>query len=129
MGEGKERGGERKRTGRKGLGWFFNVAARLGMQIAEEATKALNWLSEKVALQEQAKKTDEPVLLSADILKKEDTLRRFAEPILSTPPPPPPKVNSALIKVLAAIYSCNDAYNCSEGACKFMHMTAAAGPS
>jgi heat shock 70kDa protein 4 len=61
----------------------------VGQQIVKEATKALDWLTEKVALQEQAKKTDDPVLVSADILKKEDTLRRFAEPILSKPPPAP----------------------------------------
>lgn len=87
---------EMSRTRGSGWAYRFQVLVCRGMQIAEEATKALNWLSEKVALQEQALKSDEPVLLTADILKKEDTLRRFAEPILSTPPPPSPKVKSLM---------------------------------
>lgn len=34
---------------------------------------------------------DDPVLLAADVEKKEDTVRRVCEPILSKKPPPPPK--------------------------------------
>ena len=57
-----------------------------------EANKALEWLAEKQRLQGTLRKTDDPVLLSSDMKKKEDTLVRFAEPILNKPPPPPPKV-------------------------------------
>jgi hypothetical protein len=35
--------------------------------------------------------TDDPVLLSADVAKKQDTVSRVAQPILSKPLPPPPK--------------------------------------
>ena len=55
----------------------------------EEADKTLAWLQEKVELQKQVKKHEDPVLLSGDIKKKEDTLRRVADPILSKPPPAP----------------------------------------
>lgn len=34
---------------------------------------------------------DEPVLLASDVEKKEGTVRRVCEPILSKKPPPPPK--------------------------------------
>lgn len=62
------------------------------MQVVDECQKAVAWLQEKHKLQEGAKKSDDPVLLTADIRKKEDTLVRFAEPILNKPAPPPPKV-------------------------------------
>ena len=57
--------------------------------MVEEADKTLAWLQEKVELQQQVKKHEDPVLLSGDIKKKEDTLRRVADPILSKPPPTP----------------------------------------
>lgn len=34
---------------------------------------------------------DDPVLLASDVEKKEGTVRRVCEPILSKKPPPPPK--------------------------------------
>ena len=64
-----------------------------GRQVVEEADKTLSWLQQKQDLQAQTKKHDDPVLLSADIKKKEDTLRRVAEPILNKPAPAP-KVGS-----------------------------------
>ena len=57
-----------------------------------EAKKALEWLAEKQKLQESLRKTDDPVLTSADIKKREETIVRFSDPILSKPAPPPPKV-------------------------------------
>ena len=62
------------------------------VQVVDECQKAVAWLQDKQRLQEGAKKSDDPVLLTADIRKKEDTLVRFAEPILNKPAPPPPKV-------------------------------------
>ena len=57
-----------------------------------EANGALQWLEEKQKLQSSLRPTDDPVLLSGDIAKRESTLTRFAEPILNKPAPPPPKV-------------------------------------
>ena len=61
-----------------------------------ECQKALGWLSEKETAQRSLRKTDEPVLVCADIKKKEDTLTRFANPIVTKPPPPPPKKVSGI---------------------------------
>lgn len=57
------------------------------MQVLDECQAALGWLEEKKGLQETMKKTDDPVLVTADIKKKEETLTRVAEPILNKPPP------------------------------------------
>ena len=40
-------------------------------------------------MQKTMKKTDDPVLVTADIKKKEDTLSRVADPIMSKPAPKP----------------------------------------
>ena len=60
--------------------------------MVEESQAALAWLKEKQELQARLGAHEDPVLVSADIKKKEDTLRRVADPILSEKPPPPPKV-------------------------------------
>lgn len=89
-------------------------------KVAGECQAALDWLAEKEALQQQAAKVnrpglmmgarrlhsccyipypgssswaqfDDPVLMAADVQKKEETVRRVCEPVLSKPPPPPPK--------------------------------------
>lgn len=62
------------------------------VKVVAEARKALDWLEEKQRLQGTLRKTDDPVLTAADIKKREDTIVRFADPILSKPAPPPPKV-------------------------------------
>lgn len=62
-------------------------------QIVEECQSALAWLKSKKDLQARLGKVEDPVLLTADIKKKEDTLHRVAVPILSKPAPPPPKVS------------------------------------
>lgn len=59
-------------------------------QVIEEASKALSWLHEKQEAQASLAKTDVPILTAADIKKRQDTLQRVAEPIVSRPAPPPP---------------------------------------
>jgi hypothetical protein len=59
------------------------------LQVIDEAQRALAWLQEKEDLQQRVAKHEDPVLLSSDIRKKEDTLKRVAEPILTKPPPAP----------------------------------------
>jgi heat shock protein 4 len=61
--------------------------------VLSEVKKATDWLAEKQALQAAQAQSDDPTLVSADIVKKEEALRRFARPILSRPrpaPAPPP---------------------------------------
>ena len=78
------------------------------MQVVAEANAALQWLEEKQKLQSALRPTDDPVLLSGDIAKKESTLQRFAEPILNKPAPPPPKVTCQpqAMRALLLCYPC-----------------------
>ncbi|WIA27991.1 hypothetical protein OEZ86_010580 [Tetradesmus obliquus] len=55
--------------------------------LRKEAGAALEWLNEKVALQAQLHKYDEPLLTTADITKKRDVVERVCKPIASKPPP------------------------------------------
>lgn len=77
------------------------------VKVVAEARKALDWLEEKQRLQGTLRKTDDPVLTAADIKKREDTIVRFADPILSKPAPPPPKVRGASLTLLPTqLFSC-----------------------
>lgn len=80
------------------------------LQVVEESQRALAWLQEKEALQQQVAKHEDPVLLSSDIRKKEDTLKRVAEPIL-TKPPPAPKVH---LRTLYLSWHARDAHMSSD---------------
>mmetsp|Transcript_2600 Transcript_2600/g.9505 ORF Transcript_2600/g.9505 Transcript_2600/m.9505 type:complete len:404 (-) Transcript_2600:150-1361(-) len=63
-------------------------------KVLKETGAALAWLAEKIGMQEAAPKTQPPVVLSSEIVKKEEMIERFCRPIVSKPkpkPPPPPK--------------------------------------
>jgi len=65
--------------------------------VVEEASKAVSWLQEKQQAQAQLRKTEPALLTAGDIKKRQDTLSRFAEPIMSQPAPPPPvRLDSSL---------------------------------
>lgn len=64
-------------------------------QVLDECQAALGWLEEKQNLQDSMKKTEDPVLVTADIKKKEETLSRVADPILTKPPPKPKVIATA----------------------------------
>lgn len=64
-------------------------------KVSTECQAALAWLAEKEGLQKQLSKFDDPVLQAADVEKKEGTVRRVCEPILSKPPPAPKKEEPA----------------------------------
>ena len=55
----------------------------------KEASEALAWLGDKLALQAQLAKHDEPVLTAADIRKKAGALDRACKPIATKPAPKP----------------------------------------
>ena len=59
------------------------------MQVVAECDKAAKWLAEKQAAQGSLRQTDDPVLTAEDLRKREGTVLRFCEPLLSKPPPPP----------------------------------------
>lgn len=67
----------------------------VAVQVLDECQAALGWLEEKQNLQNSMKKTEDPVLVTADIKKKEETLSRVADPILTKPPPKPKVIATA----------------------------------
>ncbi|DBB16364.1 hypothetical protein WJX82_007687 [Trebouxia sp. C0006] len=66
-----------------------HIASADKQKVLDECQAALGWLEEKQNLQDSMKKTEDPVLVTADIKKKEETLSRVADPILTKPPPKP----------------------------------------
>ena len=67
----------------------------VAVQVLDECQAALGWLEEKQNLQNSMKKTEDPVLVTADIKKKEEMLSRVADPILTKPPPKPKVIATA----------------------------------
>ena len=58
-------------------------------KVEAECRKALDWLHEKMGLQDGLRATDDPIVLANDIKKREETVQRFCDPLLSKPPPAP----------------------------------------
>ncbi|KXZ55613.1 hypothetical protein GPECTOR_2g1163 [Gonium pectorale] len=69
---------------------YAHISAEERASVAKESEAALSWLNERLALQSQLTKADEPALLTADINKKRETVERVCKPIMSKPAPPPP---------------------------------------
>ncbi|GJT53238.1 heat shock 70 kDa protein 15 [Tanacetum coccineum] len=61
-------------------------------KVLSECSKAENWLREAQQVQDGLPKHAEPVLLSADIRKREEAINMVCRPILSKPKPAPPKL-------------------------------------
>ncbi|KAK9830242.1 hypothetical protein WJX72_010520 [[Myrmecia] bisecta] len=68
-----------------------HISAEERAKVTNECQKAVDWLESKQQLQGTLSKTEDPVLLTSDIKKKEDTLNRYCDPILSKPAPAPKK--------------------------------------
>ncbi|RHZ81345.1 hypothetical protein Glove_121g57 [Diversispora epigaea] len=68
---------------------FAHIPEDEKKNIVEKATKALDWLDEKIKSQENLPKYQLPVFSSRDILKERENLVHFASPILSKPKPKP----------------------------------------
>ncbi|XP_008786326.2 heat shock 70 kDa protein 15-like [Phoenix dactylifera] len=60
-------------------------------KVVNECAEAETWLSEKKQQQDALPKHSTPVLLSADLKTKAETLDRFCRPIMTKPRPPPAK--------------------------------------
>mmetsp|Transcript_779 Transcript_779/g.1729 ORF Transcript_779/g.1729 Transcript_779/m.1729 type:complete len:240 (-) Transcript_779:196-915(-) len=60
-------------------------------KVTKECADALMWLQDKLAQQESNAKTAAPVVFTADINRKRETVERFCQPIMSKPKPAPPK--------------------------------------
>ena len=59
------------------------------LQVLDECHKAMQWLNNKQGVQDTKRNTEDPELVTSDIKKKEETLVRFADPIINKPAPKP----------------------------------------
>eukprot|EP00216_Chloropicon_sp_CCMP2111_P006945 CAMPEP_0198235372 /NCGR_PEP_ID=MMETSP1446-20131203/1275_1 /TAXON_ID=1461542 ORGANISM="Unidentified sp, Strain CCMP2111" /NCGR_SAMPLE_ID=MMETSP1446 /ASSEMBLY_ACC=CAM_ASM_001112 /LENGTH=834 /DNA_ID=CAMNT_0043916513 /DNA_START=82 /DNA_END=2589 /DNA_ORIENTATION=- len=60
-------------------------------RVLKECQNAMDWLNDKVAMQDSTPKHVPPVLMSYDITKKREVIERVCEPIMSKPAPKPKK--------------------------------------
>jgi len=70
---------------------YAHIAAEDKAKVVEECQAAMKWLKEKQALQETLPKHEVPVLMTHDITKKLETVKRVCEAVMNKPAPPPPK--------------------------------------
>lgn len=67
---------------------YAHLTAAEKDQVIRECQTAVEWLNDKLQLQAQLRKYDDPVIFAADIAKKRDVVERVCKPIFSRPPPP-----------------------------------------
>ncbi|KAJ0977860.1 hypothetical protein J5N97_013334 [Dioscorea zingiberensis] len=70
---------------------FDHIDEAEKQKVINECTAADAWLREKKQQQEACSKQTTPVLLSADVKRKAETLDRLCRPIMTKPKPPPAK--------------------------------------
>lgn len=83
-----------------------------------ECDKAAKWLAEKQAAQGSLRQTDDSVLTAEDLRKREGTVLRFCEPLLSKPPPPP----KVLTLDFTAVYLGGAALACNSAVLQACHL-------
>ncbi|CAL1706042.1 unnamed protein product [Somion occarium] len=71
---------------------FSHIDEKDKQTIVEKCATVQQWLEDQIARQSERPKNVDPVLKSADVLKKRDEIIYFATPILTRPKPKPPKV-------------------------------------
>ncbi|KAG6336640.1 hypothetical protein ID866_2447 [Astraeus odoratus] len=71
---------------------YMHIEEKDKQAVVEKCATIQKWLDDQVARQAERPKNDDPVLKSADILKKREELIYFAIPILTKPKPKPVKV-------------------------------------
>ncbi|XP_039124851.1 LOW QUALITY PROTEIN: heat shock 70 kDa protein 15-like [Dioscorea cayenensis subsp. rotundata] len=70
---------------------FDHIDEAEKQKVIKECTAAEAWLREKKQKQDECPKHAPPVLLSAEVKRKAETLDRFCRPIMTKPKPPPAK--------------------------------------
>ncbi|PCH35950.1 heat shock protein 70 [Wolfiporia cocos MD-104 SS10] len=71
---------------------FAHIDAADLQAVVEKCATVQKWLEDQIARQAERPKDVDPVLTSADVMKKRDEIIYFATPILTRPKPKPPKV-------------------------------------
>ncbi|GMH40456.1 hypothetical protein BSKO_08360 [Bryopsis sp. KO-2023] len=69
---------------------YEHIEAAEKEKVVKECDAAVAWLHEKMNLQMQLEKFDEPALLTQDVRKRRDTVERVCKPIMEKPVPKPP---------------------------------------
>merc|ERR1711865_1242428 len=70
---------------------YGHIAAEKLAKIVEQCVDLEKWLNDMKAKQENTPKSDRPVLICADMEKKNQELAKMADDILKEPKPAPPK--------------------------------------
>merc|ERR1712187_149667 len=70
---------------------YGHIAAEKLGKIVDECNKLESWLNDMKTKQKDMPKYNKPVLLCADMEKKNQELAKMADDILKEPKPPPPK--------------------------------------
>lgn len=71
---------------------YSHIDAKDKQTVIERCATVQKWLDDQIVRQSERPKNVNPVLTSADILKKRDEIIYLATPIFSKPKPRPPKV-------------------------------------
>ncbi|CCL98188.1 uncharacterized protein FIBRA_00182 [Fibroporia radiculosa] len=71
---------------------FAHIDEKDKQSIVEKCATIQKWLEDQIARQSERPKDVDPVLTSAEVLKRKDEIIYFATPILTRPKPKPPKV-------------------------------------
>lgn len=72
---------------------YSHIEEKDKQAVIEKCATIQQWLEDQIVRQSERAKNVEPVLKTADILKKRDEIIYFATPILTRPKPKPPKVD------------------------------------
>ncbi|KAF9814079.1 hypothetical protein IEO21_05319 [Rhodonia placenta] len=74
---------------------FAHIDEKEKQKIVEKCATVQKWLEDQIARQSERPKDVDPVLTSADVMKKREEIIYLATPILTKPKPKPPKVEGA----------------------------------
>jgi heat shock protein 4 len=70
---------------------FDHIEVEEKQKVLNECSEAEAWLADKLQQQNALPKHAPPVVLTADLKRKAETLNRFCKPIMTKPKPPPAK--------------------------------------
>lgn len=74
---------------------YSHIDTKDKQAVVEKCATVQKWLEDQIVRQSERAKNVNPVLTSAEILKKKDEIIYFATPILTKPKPKAPKVDEA----------------------------------
>ena len=73
---------------------YAHIEDKDKQSVVEKCATVQKWLEDQIARQSERAKNVDPVLTSAEVLKRRDEVVYFASPIMGRPKPKPPKVDT-----------------------------------